>query len=96
MHDIETVQILDRLQSLVEVFVYVLHLDLLRTLLDQIRMIVEQTAIASIVHDHVDLVSVHIVDNIPQLDNMRMIKLAVHLNLTSNQLQLNCGKFFII
>ena len=73
MHDIETVQILDRLQSLVEVFVYVLHLDLLRTLLDQIRMIVEQTAIASIVHDHVDLVSVHIVDNIPQFDNMRMI-----------------------
>lgn len=73
MHDIETVQILDRLQGLVEVFVYVLHLDLLRTLLDQIRMIVEQTAIASIVHDHVDLVSVHIVDNIPQFDNMRMI-----------------------
>lgn len=73
MHDIETVQILDRLQSLVEVFVYVLHLNLLHTLLDQIRMIVEQTAIASIVHDHVDLVSVHIVDNIPQFDNMRMI-----------------------
>lgn len=96
MHDIETVQILDRLQSLVEVFVYVLHLDLLRTLLDQIRMIVEQTAIASIVHDHVDLVSVHIVDNIPQLDNMRMIKLAVHLDLTCNQLQLHCGEFFII
>lgn len=96
MHDIETVQILDRLQSLVEVFVYVLHLNLLRTLLDQIRMIVEQTAIASIVHDHVDLVSVHIMDNIPQLNNMRVIKLTVHLNLTSNQLQLNCGKFFII
>ena len=96
MHDIETVQILDRLQSLVEVFVYVLHLNLLHTLLDQIRMIVEQTAIASIVHDHVDLVSVHIMDNIPQLNNMRVIKLTVHLNLTSNQLQLNCGKFFII
>ena len=73
MHDIETVQVLDRLQGLVEVFVYVLHLNLLHTLLDQIRMIVEQTAIASIVHDHVDLVSVHIVDNIPQFDNMRMI-----------------------
>ena len=73
MHDIETVQILDRLQSLVEVFVYVLHLNLLHTLLDQIRMIVEQTAIASIVHDYEYLVSVHIVDNIPQFDNMRMI-----------------------